>query len=267
MAYLTWLATVLRDAGLTVREVPGWQQRGHGEMRDVLGVLAHHTVGPAQGDGRLGAVVVPGYPSLRVVTEGRPGLAGPLSQLGLARDGAWVVIAAGRAWHAGTGSAAWVPAGRGNDHLIGVEAESVGTRDDWTPAQRESYPRGVAAILRHLGLPASRVIGHKEWAPRRKIDPAFWEMPAFRTAVARWMKTTPKPTEATHLDAAQAKQLAEIHVQERRLYDYRNHHNRPEDDQYGHTMAIRAELHARMNGLEAKLDEVLALLAPKPTRS
>lgn len=185
MSNLLWMPDVLRAAGLTVREVDGWQTRGHGAMGEILGVLLHHTAGPATGS----------YPSERVVVHGRPGLAGPLAQLGLARDGTWIVIAAGSAWHAGTGSVPWCPRDQGNAHLIGVEAESVGTRDDWTPAQREAYPRGVAALLRHLGLGSYRAIGHKEWAPSRKIDPAFWDMTDFRADVARWMTPSP-PVEA-----------------------------------------------------------------------
>jgi N-acetylmuramoyl-L-alanine amidase len=174
---MTWLADVLRGAGLPVREVPGWRTRGHGDMGKILGVLAHHTAGPSRGD----------YPSESVVVNGRTGLPGPLCNLGLARSGEWVVVAAGQAWHAGTGSVPWCPANQGNTHLIGVEAESTGTHDDWTPAQRANYPRGVAALLAHFGLPASRAIGHKEWAPSRKIDPAFWDMNRFRADVARWM--------------------------------------------------------------------------------
>lgn len=175
---LTWLADVLRAANLPVIEIAGWKTRGHGEMvAEVRGVLLHHTAGPAAGN----------YPSLGVVRDGRPGLEGPLANLGLGRDGSWIVIAAGQAWHAGTGSYAWCPRDQGNRYLIGVEAESVGTRDDWTPAQRENYPRGVAALLEHLGLPAERVIGHKEWAPSRKIDPAFWDLDQFRRTVASLM--------------------------------------------------------------------------------
>lgn len=180
MAYMTFLADVLRAAGLPVREVAGWRTRGHGAMHDqVLGVLAHHTAGAATGL----------YPSERVVVQGRPGLEGPLCNLGLDRAGTWIVVAAGQAWHAGSGSISWCPANQGNSRLIGVEAESVGTRDDWSAAQRQSYPRGVAALLAHLRLPASRAIGHKEWAPSRKIDPAFWDMNTFRADVARWMTT------------------------------------------------------------------------------
>lgn len=187
MPYLTWMADVLRAAGLPVREVNGWRTRGHGTMSTPAGVLLHHTAGPASG----------AYPSERVVVSGRSDLPGPLANLGLDRNGVWIVIAAGKAYHAGTGSASWVPAGQGNARLIGVEAESVGTRDDWTAAQRTNYPRGVAALLRHLNLPADRAIGHKEWAPSRKIDPAFWDLAQFRTDVRRWLANpTPAPAPA-----------------------------------------------------------------------
>src|SRR5206468_2519014 len=118
MPWMTWLGDALRAGGLPVREIPGWRTRGHGAMSDVRGVLCHHTAGPASGV----------YPSERVVVQGREGLAGPLANLGLGRDGTWIVIAAGTAWHAGTGTISWCPANAGNGHLVGVEAESVGTR-------------------------------------------------------------------------------------------------------------------------------------------
>lgn len=193
---LTWMADVLRKAGLPVREVAGWKTRGHGAMGEILGVLAHHTAGPKTGN----------FPSENVVLNGRPGLEGPLANLGLARDGTWVVVSAGQAWHAGTGSISWCPANTGNSHLIGVEAESCGTVDDWTDAQRGSYPRGVAALLSHLGLGSYRAIGHKEWAPGRKIDPAFWDMNAFRADVGRWQNAA-APAQST--DPAPARTVPE----------------------------------------------------------
>ncbi|MFB9909557.1 peptidoglycan recognition protein family protein [Allokutzneria oryzae] len=179
MPYLTWLADVLRDAGLRVEEIDGWQRRGAGGgMSEVRGVLLHHTAGPANGD----------FPSRGVLLRGRPDLAGPLCNLGLARDGTWVVVAAGRANHAGPGHVDWCGS-EGNPHLIGVEAESTG-HGDWTQDQLESYPRGVAALLAHVGLGADRALGHKEWAPRRKIDPAGWpgDMDGFRDTVRAYME-------------------------------------------------------------------------------
>jgi hypothetical protein len=254
---LNWLPAVLRDAGLHVREVPGWQGRGRGRMGEPLGVLAHHTAGPASGDGRLGDLVVPDYPSLGTVVNGRPRLAGPLANVGLARDGTWIVIAAGRANHSGAGSAPWCPAGQGNRRLIGIEAESVGTRDDWTDEQRESYPRGVATLLRHLGLPAARVIGHKEWAPRRKIDPAFWDMNEFRAAVARWMIEA-QEDDMPSLDEIRAVVRAELAAIARR--DDVGHARSQVLTALGVDDPVGAPAAGGPSELEAKIDELLRLL-------
>jgi len=172
---LLWLPDVLEGAGLKVAEVDGWQTRGLGEMGQVLGILCHHTAGPKTGN----------MPSLGVIRDGRPDLRGPLSQLGLGRDGTFYVIAAGRAQHAGKG--VWHGVTDGNRHLIGIEAEHTGrSGDPWPEVQLDAYQRGVAAILGHAGLSAERCAGHKEYAqPRgRKIDPTF-DMVAFRAEVSR----------------------------------------------------------------------------------
>lgn len=190
---LTWLAQTLKDAGLTVAEQPGWQSRGRGPMGAVRGVICHHTAGPKKGN----------MPSLSVITNGRPGLDGPLAQLGLGRDGTWFVIAAGRANHAGAG--AWKGITTGNTSFIGVEAENQGIpADPWPAVQMDAYKRGVAAVLKKIGADASMACGHKEYAPRRKIDPTF-DMAAFRTDVAAIMKgsgskPTPSPSPAPPKD-------------------------------------------------------------------
>ena len=88
---LTDLADVLRGAGLTVVERPGWRTRGHGQMSGVRCVVLHHTAGPATGEA----------PSLGVVENGRPDLPGPLAQLVLGRSGTWYVVAAGLCHHTG----------------------------------------------------------------------------------------------------------------------------------------------------------------------
>ncbi len=171
---LTWLAQVLEDAGLKVAEQPGWQNRGRGPMGTVRGVICHHTAGPKTGV----------MPSLKVITDGRPGLSGPLSQLGLGRDGTWFVVAAGRANHAGAGN--WEGIVTGNSSFIGIEAENMGTpADPWPAVQMDAYRRGVAAILKKLGTDESMCCGHKEYArPKgRKTDPSF-DMDDFRNEVA-----------------------------------------------------------------------------------
>lgn len=170
---LNWLPLVLRSASLQVVEESGWLTRGHGDMGIVLGVMLHHTAGPLAGDA----------PSLRTVIDGRPDLAGPLSQLFLARSGTWHVVAAGKAWHAGAG--VWRGITEGNSHFIGVEAENTGLANDpWPAAQLDSYVQGVAAILAHRHASSDMAVGHKEYAtpPGRKTDPSF-NMAAFRSRV------------------------------------------------------------------------------------
>ncbi|MEP7301760.1 MAG: N-acetylmuramoyl-L-alanine amidase [Caldimonas sp.] len=180
---LTWLLPVLEAEGLKVAEVPGWETRGRAEMGRVFGVICHHTAGPLQGN----------MPSLRTLVEGRFDLPGPLSQLGLGRDGTWYVIAAGRCNHAGAGS--WRGVTNGNTNFIGIEAENTGLANDpWPEFQLSAYRRGVAALLAHLGQPADFCAGHKEYAlpPGRKGDPNF-DMGAFRAAVAAIMAGTVPP--------------------------------------------------------------------------
>ena len=121
---LTWLPGVLKEAGLKVAEVEGWESRGRAEMGNVAGVICHHTAGPLQGN----------MPSLGTLVKGRPDLPGPLSQLGLGRDGTYYVIAAGRCNHAGAGR--WNGVEAGNTRFIGIEAENAGTAaDPWPQVQ------------------------------------------------------------------------------------------------------------------------------------
>ena len=173
---MTWIPDALRGAGLRVIEVPGWERRSHGPMGDIRGVLCHHTAGGGPND-------------WKVVRDGRAGLPGPLAHLVLEKSGEFRVIAAGQCWHAGAADSDAIARrvactrNNGNQHLIGIEGVSAGR--EWTPAQRNAYPRGVAALLRAMGLGADRCIGHKEWAPRRKIDPGNWDMNDMRATVGK----------------------------------------------------------------------------------
>lgn len=171
---LTWLAPVLEAAGLKVAEVPGWESRGRTEMGAVLGVMCHHTAGPRTGN----------MPSLDTLINGRPDLSGPLSQLGLGRDGTFYVVAAGLCNHAGDG--VWQGLRTGNTNFVAIEAENTGLSNDtpWPDVQLDAYRRGVAAILSHVQRPAVFCVGHKEYAtpPGRKDDPDF-DMIGFRQAV------------------------------------------------------------------------------------
>jgi hypothetical protein len=176
---LTWLPDVLKNAGLKVSPVAGWETRGLGNVGDILGIICHHT--GVRNPNKLN------MPTLKSLRDGRraerklAALPGPLAQLGLGRDGTYYIIAAGRAAHAGKGSYKGVS---GNMRFIGIEAENFGDNaiDPWPEIQLEAYHRGVAAILKFLGKDSSFCCGHKEYAPGRKTDPNL-DMTAFRAAV------------------------------------------------------------------------------------
>jgi peptidoglycan hydrolase-like protein with peptidoglycan-binding domain len=193
---LTWLPKVLLDAGLKVAEQPGWRTRGRGDVGTIRGVMCHHTAGSKTGI----------MPSLGVVTNGRPDLPGPLSQLCLGRDGTFFIVAAGRANHAGAGN--WQGVTTGNSSFIGIEAENTGrttgpSADPWPAVQLDAYRRGVAAILEKIDANAIMCCGHKEYAlpVGRKSDPTF-DMDDFRVQVASIMAgTAPLPSVIPAVDS------------------------------------------------------------------
>lgn len=186
---LIWLPDVLEEAGLKVSRIDGWQTRGRGDMGEVFGVICHHT--GSSNPKRLN------MPTLNSLRDGRKAsgklqaLPGPLAQLGLARDGTYFVIAAGKAIHAGPGSFKNVS---GNRRFIGIEAENEGTMGDfpWPAVQLDAYHRGVAAILKHLNKDSSFCCGHKEYAPGRKPDPDL-SMNDFRASVQAIIDGTGPP--------------------------------------------------------------------------
>ena len=175
---LTDLPQVLRDAGLQVVEEPGWRARGHGPMSDVRTIVCHHTGG---------------LKDLRVVIDGRPGLAGPLAHFWLAQTGVWHVVAAGKCWHAGVVR----DPSYANEYAIGIEAEATGL-DPWPDVQYQSYAAGCAALARHYDVPVAHVLGHKEVCapPGRKSDPNF-NMDLFRVLVRDYLD---KPRHLTSED-------------------------------------------------------------------
>ena len=154
----TGIADRLRDAGLVVEEQPGWQTRGSALFAP-RAVMWHHT---ASAMGR-------NLPSLNIVTNGRPDLTGPLCHVLTGRDNCNVVIAAGRANHAGAGS--WNGSSVGNSAYWGVEVENVGTTaEPWRPDQLQNVAEVTAALIGYNAALVADCCMHKEWAPRRKID-------------------------------------------------------------------------------------------------
>ena len=168
---LTDLADACRKSGLNVAEVSGWRTRGKA-LAAVKTIVVHHTATSAAAKGD--------YPTLGIVRDGRPGIPGPLSQIGLGRTGHVYVIASGKANHAGAvHRTTW-----GNAYSIGIEAEHPGGSTPWPPGQYDAYVRLCAALVRHYGLTVGDVRGHKEVAfpAGRKTDPNF-NMTAFRARV------------------------------------------------------------------------------------
>jgi N-acetyl-anhydromuramyl-L-alanine amidase AmpD len=176
--YPVWIADVLRAEGVNLVEYPGWEDRGHGDFKDIRGVMVHHT----GSDNATAASIA----------NGRPDLAGPVSQLHIARDGTVTVVAVGVAWHAGVGMYPWLPTNMGNWHMIGIECADSGTsptaphRTNWPDAQYFALVDCCAAINRRLSQTSARTIGHKEYAGRAqgKWDPGAIDMDILRADIA-----------------------------------------------------------------------------------
>ncbi|MGE2689634.1 peptidoglycan recognition protein family protein [Mycolicibacterium pulveris] len=174
-----WLADVLRAEGVDLVEFPGWRSRGHGDFKDIRGVMVHHTGSDAA--------------TAASIAYGRPDLPGPLSQLHIARDGTVTVVAVGVAWHAGRGMYPWLPTNMGNWHLIGIECANSGTsptarhRHNWPDAQYFALVKCCAAINRRLSQTSARTIGHKEYAGRAqgKWDPGAIDMDILRQDIQK----------------------------------------------------------------------------------
>jgi hypothetical protein len=186
-----WIEDVLAPAlGDRLKTLPGWQDSGHGDFKDIRGIMVHHT-----GNDRELA---------QSIRDGRPDLEGPLSNLHIAPDGTVTIVAVGVCWHAGRGTYAWLPTDNANWHMIGIEcAWPTVSNGRYDPAQLWPDPQIIAmrdtcaALATKLGVPATRVIGHKEYAgaAQGKWDPGNLDMGWFRGEVAKDMRGEfdPKP--------------------------------------------------------------------------
>ena len=154
------IADRLREAGLVVEEQPGWQTRGRTDGFQPNGVMWHHT---ASGLGK-------DAPSLKVVTNGRADLPGPLCQVLITRSNICIVIASGRANHAGTG--AWNGlTDRGNSTKYGIEVENTGynSSEPWRLDQLFVLGKATAALIGYDPSRVAECCMHKEYTSR-KID-------------------------------------------------------------------------------------------------
>jgi hypothetical protein len=173
MGRALWIPDTLRSFGVPVVEYPGWQTRGSDDFHP-RGVVCHHTASAPGSDA----------PSLGTCVNGRSDLPGPLCQVLLTRSGTAVVVASGRANHAGRGGYRGLS---GNTSVLGIEAEYAGIVErepDWSAPLREVFPVVAAALLSGIRRDADWCCGHREWAPGRKIDPTGIDMTSFRRQVA-----------------------------------------------------------------------------------
>jgi hypothetical protein len=186
------LADRMRRTGLQVIEVAGWRDRGSPTFNP-RGSVCHHTAGARSGV----------MPSLNILINGRPDLPGPLCNVGLGRDLAVRVIAAGRANHAGSGGWAGLA---GNSSVWGLEVEHVGTNAEPVTAELWDAMVRIHAELARGNYPASMVCQHKEWAPNRKVDFFAVNGDSFRAGVAQHLSdaTPPPPVQEDDMPAVLA---------------------------------------------------------------
>lgn len=182
--WATWLADALRrDKFVADRmiEVPGWQTRGRPPSSFNFlptGILDHHTAcmvrmgHDPQGD-------------LNTIINGVNDVPGPISQLlgtwtppgvkynGLNVSPRILVVAAGRANHAGVGTYPW-GAPSGNGSVIGIEWCGPSESVPWPDEVIELRERVDACLLIHNGWGIHQLTTHWEYADPegRKIDPS-----------------------------------------------------------------------------------------------
>lgn len=185
---------VLRAAGLTVVEMPGWHGRHRflSRFRPKAVMWHHDAMALGWNSDPDDDLNVPKYMA-------RPGKLG--SQFWVGRDGTWVVVADGRMPHAGRGPGRrGIRRNKGNLETYGIETDhTVGT--PWPDRQVASIIVGSAALCAHFGFDPNDCLGHKEYAPGRKIDPSGADMNDWRGRTAAAMTGVPpvRPAGGTYV--------------------------------------------------------------------
>jgi hypothetical protein len=167
--YLEGLAIALRNAGLTVVELAGWETRGRGDNVPYSDgrpwcVLWHHTA--SAGDGADDA----DYCTFRSPDA-------PLTNLVIGPDGIVYVCAAGPTNTNGKGgpltfSRGTVPVDSMNSYAVGIEISNNGVGMPYPTVQIDACFAASNAVAAAYGLEPDDVAEHVDWAPGRKIDPA-----------------------------------------------------------------------------------------------
>lgn len=205
---LTDLASVLRDAGLQVQEIPGWRTRGRPASTggfDPVGNLWHHT--GARDTNPLSLKDDAAYAKW-LAEIGRSDLPAPLCQISVGRNGTCYVCAAGRGNHAGRAKPSGpVPGGDGNTLYLGWECQNTGT-EGWTAAQYRAMVVGGAATSKQYGWGFDANRAHRETSYTGKWDPGGLNMGRFRSDIRNCMEGDdmawldwPKKDQEAFLDA------------------------------------------------------------------
>lgn len=163
----------------------GWETRG-GRRFAPQAATFHHDASPKGSDIR------------HIIRDGHSTLSGPLANFYPTRAGSLVVIAAGRANHAGKGG--WKGL-RGNSTTWGIEIANNGVGEPYGDAQLRVVTLLMRAFVVVDGVPVGFLHSHHEWAPDRKRDPALdperqsgpWNMDRFRHDVSRQPDPEPDP--------------------------------------------------------------------------
>jgi hypothetical protein len=139
----------VRKRDVEVRLVDGWEDRGRPMTFDPRHIVDHHDASTTKA-GEWG--------SLGVITLGRPGIPGPLSQFQIARClkvPQLAVVAAGRANHAGVGGPLTVdgikiPRDSANRYAYGAEKANNGLGEPYTEAADYATDVLFASVLEVL---------------------------------------------------------------------------------------------------------------------
>jgi hypothetical protein len=198
---ISWLADVLRGAGVEVVEEGNWLSRSAGSSFSPIGVLWHHTAAPSSASNP--------HPALNICINGRSDLPGPLCHALVDYYGVFHVISANRANHAGRSAGSGpIPAGDGNTLMVGWEIDYAGdggggVQQRMTQAQYDASVAATAAVLDRLGRDSSYARGHRETSTTGKIDPSYIDLDSMRADVAAAQGGTPTdpPPSGTQLRA------------------------------------------------------------------
>lgn len=234
------IAARMRERGLAVQAIDGWATRGRDASFNPRAVVYHHTAAPTDID--------------RMLCDGRADLPGPLCNFALHRDGTWVLVAAGRANHAGVATVT-------NSESYGIEATGpvpVTSSGPLAFPNYRAYAEGVAAIFEVEGWDPGVGYGHKEVARPlgRKVDPAF-DIPAFEQTVRDLMAEGPD----MGLSDADKKWIEQkLDETERRVARWVDHGDADTVGSGNHHVKIRQDL----DTIEKAIDALTLLVTPPP---